>query len=43
VQVTVEDGNVVLSGTVDTPDQAESLVGFAERTPGVVSVESRLS
>jgi CBS domain-containing protein len=43
VQVTVEDGNVVLSGTVDTPDQAESLVAFAERTPGVVSVESRLS
>ena len=43
VQVTVEHGNVVLSGTVDTPDQAESLVAFAERTPGVVSVESRLS
>jgi CBS domain-containing protein len=43
VQVTVEDGNVVLSGTVDTPDQAESLVAFAARTPGVVSVESRLS
>jgi CBS domain-containing protein len=43
VQVTVEDGNVVLSGTVDTPDQAESLAAFAERTPGVVSVESRLS
>lgn len=43
VRVTVEDGNVVLSGTVDTPDQAESLVGFAARTPGVVSVESRLS
>jgi CBS domain-containing protein len=43
VRVTVEDGNVVLSGTVDTPDQAESLVAFAARTPGVVSVESRLS
>jgi CBS domain-containing protein len=43
VQVTVENGNVVLSGTVDTPDQAESLVAFAERRPGVVSVESRLS
>jgi CBS domain-containing protein len=43
VQVTVEDGNVVLSGTVETPDQAESLVAFAESTPGVVSVESRLS
>lgn len=43
VQVTVEDGNVVLSGTVDTADQAQSLVAFAEGTPGVVSVESRLS
>lgn len=43
VHVTVEDGNVVLSGTVETPDQAESLVAFAESTPGVVSVESRLS
>jgi CBS domain-containing protein len=43
VQVTVEDGIVVLSGTVETPDQAESLVAFAESTPGVVSVESRLS
>jgi CBS domain-containing protein len=43
VQVMVEDGNVVLSGTVDTADQAESLVAFAESIPGVVSVESRLS
>jgi CBS domain-containing protein len=37
VQVTVQDGNVVLAGTVDTPELAESLVAFAERTPGVVS------
>ena len=43
VQVTVEDGNVVLSGTVDTPELADALIAFAERTPGVVSVESRLS
>jgi CBS domain-containing protein len=43
VQVTVEDGNVVLAGSVETPEGAESLVAFAERTPGVVSVESRLT
>jgi CBS domain-containing protein len=43
VQVTVEDGNVVLAGSVETPEGAESLVAFAEGTPGVVSVESRLT
>jgi CBS domain-containing protein len=43
VEVTVEDGNVVLAGTVDTPELADSLVAFVERTPGVVSVESRLT
>jgi len=43
VDVTVEDGNVVLAGAVDTPELADSLVAFVERTPGVVSVESRLS
>lgn len=43
VEVTVDDGNVVLAGQVDTPELAESLVAYAERTPGVVSVESRLS
>jgi CBS domain-containing protein len=43
VEVTVEDGNVVLAGTVDTPELADSLVEFVERTPGVVSVESRLT
>jgi CBS domain-containing protein len=43
VQVTVEDGNVVLAGSVDTPEAADSLVAFVERTPGVVSVESRLT
>ena len=43
VNVTVNDGNVVLAGEVDTPELVESLVAYAERTPGVVSVESRLS
>jgi CBS domain-containing protein len=43
VQVTVADGNVVLAGTVDTPKSVAALVAFAERTPGVVSVESRLT
>jgi len=43
VRVTVHGGNVVLSGKVDTPELADSLVTFAEQTPGVVSVESRLS
>jgi CBS domain-containing protein len=42
VDVAVTDGNVVLSGSVGTPQVADSLVAFAERTPGVVSVESRL-
>lgn len=43
VDVTVEDGNVLLAGTIDTPESADSLVEFVARTPGVVSVESRLS
>jgi CBS domain-containing protein len=43
VDVTVEEGNVVLDGHVETRDLAESLVAYAEQTPGVVSVESRLT
>lgn len=43
LDVTVEQGNVLLEGTVDTQDLAESIVGYAETTPGVVSVESRLT
>jgi signal-transduction protein with cAMP-binding, CBS, and nucleotidyltransferase domain len=43
VGVTVEEGNVVLDGHVETRDLAESLVAYAEQTPGVVSVESRLT
>jgi CBS domain-containing protein len=42
VTVTVEEGNVLLGGEVETEDLAESLVRFAELTPGVVSVESKL-
>jgi CBS domain-containing protein len=43
VDVAVNDGNVVLSGDMHSPELADSLVAFAERTPGVVSVESRLT
>jgi CBS domain-containing protein len=42
VTVTVEEGNVLLEGRVETEDLADSLVRFAELTPGVVSVESKL-
>jgi CBS domain-containing protein len=43
LEVKVEQGNVFLAGEVDTEDLATSIVAFAERTPGVVSVESRLT
>lgn len=43
LEVEVNQGNVVLEGEVDTEDLAESLVAFAQRTPGVVSVESKLT
>jgi CBS domain-containing protein len=43
ITVTVTDGNVVLEGGAATQDLAESIVEFAERTPGVVSVESKLT
>lgn len=43
LEVTVEDGNVLLAGKVDTGDLAQSIVDFAARTPGVVSVESKLT
>jgi len=43
VEISVEDGNVVLDGRVDTPQLADALVAFAEQTPGVISVESRLT
>jgi CBS domain-containing protein len=43
VTVTVEEGNVLFEGRVDERDLADSLVRFAELTPGVVSVESKLT
>jgi CBS domain-containing protein len=43
VTVTVEEGNVVFEGRVDSEDLAQSLVRFAELTPGVLSVESKLT
>lgn len=43
VEVTVEDGNVTLEGRLETPALAESLVALAARTPGVVSIDSRLA
>jgi CBS domain-containing protein len=43
LEVQVDQGNVLLAGEVDTEDLATSIVAFAERTPGVVSVESRLT
>jgi CBS domain-containing protein len=43
VAITVEEGNVLLEGQVETQDLAELVVTFAEQTPGVVSVESKVS
>jgi CBS domain-containing protein len=43
LDVQVEQGNVLLSGEVDTEEFATSIVAFAETTPGVVSVESTLT
>jgi CBS domain-containing protein len=43
LEVTVDQGNVVLGGDLDSEDMAESIVEFAKRTPGVVSVESTLT
>jgi CBS domain-containing protein len=42
VTIAVEQGNVLLEGRVDTEDLLESIVTYAEHTPGVVSVESNL-
>jgi CBS domain-containing protein len=43
LDVSVDQGNVVLAGEMDTEDLADSLVSFAQQTPGVVSVESKLT
>ena len=43
VEIQVVHGAVTLAGRVDTPEIAEAIVAFAERTPGVVSVDSKLT
>lgn len=43
VEIAVEQGAVSLEGRVDTEDLADSIVSFAEQTPGVVSVDSKLT
>jgi osmotically-inducible protein OsmY len=43
VEIGVEQGAVSLEGRVDTEDLADSIVSFAEQTPGVVSVDSKLT
>ena len=43
VEITVERGNVVLAGQVETANDAELLPIFVERVPGVVSVSTELT
>ena len=43
VSVSVDEGNVLLEGEVDTEDLGESIVAYIGRIPGVVSVESKLT
>ena len=43
VEITVESGNVMLAGQVETATDAELLPVFVERVPGVVSVSSELT
>jgi CBS domain-containing protein len=43
VNVSVDQGSVLLEGEVDAEEQADAIVAFATGTPGVVSVESRLT
>lgn len=43
VEITVERGNVVLAGQVETATDAELLPIFVERVPGVVSVSTELT
>jgi CBS domain-containing protein len=43
VEVNVEQGDVTLSGELDTRTQAELVEAFAGRVPGVISVTSELS
>jgi len=41
--VTVEQGEVALSGELDTRTQAELIEAFVGRVPGVISIKSELS
>lgn len=43
IEVEVEEGMVTIGGTVDTRADAELIPAFAERVPGVVSVNSGLA
>ena len=43
VEISVERGNVVLTGQVETATDAELLPVFVERVPGVISVSSELT
>lgn len=43
VEITVESGNVMLAGQVETATDAELLPVFVKRVPGVVSVSSELT
>lgn len=43
IQVAVSDGEVTLSGHVETKSEAELLVLFVQRVPGVVSVSSTVT
>jgi CBS domain-containing protein len=42
ISITVENGEVLLEGEVESTTMAELIDAFARRVPGVVSVESRL-
>jgi CBS domain-containing protein len=42
VRVHVDDGSVTLEGEVDNESNAEQIVHFVQRVPGVVSIEPRL-
>ena len=43
VRLEVADGDVILSGRVESTDIAELIVAGAERVPGVLSVRSDLN
>jgi hypothetical protein len=42
LRISVVEGSLILAGEVDSEELAEAVAAFAARTPGVVSVESRL-